>query len=137
MFKAIIRARLERYVKKYFKKHPEVKLVAVAGSVGKTSTKIAIGTVLSEKYRVRLHEGNFNSDLSTPIAMLGVSYPDDIRKLGHWHQTFKAMRQRIKQPTDVDVIIQEVGTDAPGQVLILREERAPVAIATQVFRGKE
>jgi len=116
MFKFIIRARLERYVKKYFRAHPEVKLVAVAGSVGKTSTKIAIGTVLAEKFRVRLHEGNFNSDLSTPVAMLGVDYPEDIRNLKHWRQTFQAMRQRIKAPTDVDVIIQEVGTDAPGQV---------------------
>lgn len=116
MFKNIVQHRLERYARKYFKKHPEVKLVVVAGSVGKTSTKIAIATVLSEKYRVRLHEGNYNSELSTPVAMLGVSYPEDIRKIKHWHQTFKAMRQRIKQPTDVDVVVQEVGTDAPGQV---------------------
>ncbi len=116
MFKKYIRSKLERAVKKYFAKHPEVKLVVVVGSVGKTSTKIAIGTVLSEKYRVRLHEGNHNSELSAPLAILGVEFPEDIRKLGQWLKVFKAIRKRIKQPTDVDVIVQELGTDRIGQI---------------------
>lgn len=116
MFKYTIRTRLERAVKKYFKVHPEVKLVVVAGSVGKTSTKIAIGTVLNEKYRVRLHEGNHNSELSAPLAILGVDFPTDIRSLSQWRAVFKAIRQRIKEPTDVDVIVQELGTDRIGQI---------------------
>ena len=116
MFKSYIRSKLERAVKKYFQKHPEVKLIAVVGSVGKTSTKIAIGTVLSEKYRVRLHEGNHNSELSAPLAILGVEFPEDIRKLGQWRDVFKAIRKRINQPADVDVIVQELGTDGIGQI---------------------
>jgi len=116
MFKSHIQAKLERAVKKYFKKHPEVKLVTVVGSVGKTSTKIAIGTVLNEKLRVRLHEGNHNSELSAPLAILGVEFPDDIRSIKQWRTVFKAVRLRIKQPTDVDVIVQELGTDAIGQI---------------------
>jgi UDP-N-acetylmuramoyl-tripeptide--D-alanyl-D-alanine ligase len=116
MFKNYIQSKLERAVKKYFKKHPDVKLIIVVGSVGKTSTKIAIGTVLSEKFRVRLHEGNHNSELSAPLAILGVDFPEDIRKLGQWLAVFKAIRQRIKQPSDVDVIVQELGTDRIGQI---------------------
>lgn len=116
MFKKYIQKKLEKSVRKYFTTHPEVKLVAVAGSVGKTSTKIAIGTVLSQALRVRMHEGNHNSELSAPLAMLGVAYPEDIRSFGQWRTVFKAVRQRIKQPADVDVVIQELGTDAPGQI---------------------
>lgn len=116
MFKSYIQSKLERAVKKYFKKHPEVKLVAITGSVGKTSTKIAIGTVLAQKLRVRLHEGNHNSELSAPLAILGVEFPDNIRSLWQWHTVFKAVRARIKQPTDVDVIVQELGTDGIGQI---------------------
>lgn len=116
MFKKFIQRKLEKSVKKYFAKHPEVKLVAVAGSVGKTSAKIAIATVLSEGLRVRLHDGNHNSELSAPLAMLGVTYPDNIRSLGQWRTVFRAVRQRIKQPADVDVVVQELGTDAPGQI---------------------
>lgn len=111
-----IRFKLEKAVKQYFKKHPAVKLIVVVGSVGKTSTKIAIGTVLGEKYRVRLHEGNHNSELSAPLAILGVDFPENIRKFGQWWNVFKAIRERIKQPNDVDVIVQELGTDAIGQI---------------------
>ena len=116
MFKNFIQSKLERAVKKYFKKHPEVKLVVVAGSVGKTSTKIAIGTVLSERFRIRLHEGNHNSELSAPLAILGVEFPEDIRKISQWRTVFKAVRRRIKEATDVDVIVQELGTDGIGQI---------------------
>jgi UDP-N-acetylmuramyl pentapeptide synthase len=108
MFKKFIQSRLERAVKKYFIKHPEVHLIAVVGSVGKTSTKIAIGTVLSQSFRVRLHEGNHNSELSAPLAILGIDYPENIKKIGQWHAVFKAIRKRIKQPSDVDVIVQEL-----------------------------
>ncbi len=116
MFKKYIQAKLERAVKKYFKKHPEVKLIAVVGSVGKTSTKIAIGTVLAEKYRVGLQEGNHNSELSAPLAILGIEFPDDIRSIRQWMAVFSAVRKRIKWPTGVDVIVQELGTDGIGQI---------------------
>lgn len=116
MIKSHIQNKLERAVKKYFIKHPDVKLVVVAGSVGKTTTKIAIGTVLAQKYRIRLHEGNHNSELSAPLAILGVEYPNNVHNLFAWWRVFRAVRRRIKQPADVDVIIQEIGTDAPGQI---------------------
>jgi UDP-N-acetylmuramoyl-tripeptide--D-alanyl-D-alanine ligase len=116
MFKSIIRKRLEKYVTKYLQRHPEVRLIIVVGSVGKTSTKMAIGTVLSQRYRVRLHEGNHNAELSAPLALLGVEYPDNVKSVGEWLRVFKAAKQRIKDPTDVDVIVQEVGTDGIGQV---------------------
>lgn len=116
MFKKIIQKKLENYVKAYFKAHPEVKLIIVAGSVGKTTTKIAIGTVLSERFRVRVHEGNHNAELSAPLAILGIEYPEDIKNVLAWLAVFKAARLRIKQPADVDVVIQEVGSDRIGQV---------------------
>lgn len=116
MFKNYVQRKLEGYVKKYLRVHTDVKLIIVTGSVGKTSTKVAIGTVLSEKFRVRLHEGNHNAELSTPLAILGIEYPEDLKSVSAWLTIFKAARQRIKQPSDVDVIVQEVGSDRIGQV---------------------
>lgn len=116
MFKRFVQKKLENYVRTYFKKHPEVKLVTVTGSVGKTSTKIATATVLSQRYRVRLHEGNHNSDISAPLAILGIDYPTNIHSIGAWLSVFAAARRRIHEATDVDVIIQELGTDHPGEV---------------------
>lgn len=115
MFKALIQKRLELYVKKYFTKHPEVKLVAVTGSVGKTSTKVAIATILSERFKVRLHKDNHNTNMSAPLAVLGIEYPKNIKNPREWLAIFSAARQRINDPTDVDVIIQELGSDRIGQ----------------------
>jgi len=116
MFKNYIQKKLETYVTKYLRRHPDIKLIIVTGSVGKTGTKVAIGTVLSERFRVRLHEGNHNAELSGPLAILGIEYPDDLKNIWTWLTIFRAARRRIHQPSDVDVIIQEVGSDRIGQV---------------------
>lgn len=116
MFKAYVQKRLEKYVKEYFVQHPEIKLVVVTGSVGKTSTKVAIATVLSERFRVRLHEGNHNTHMSTPLAVLGIEYPEQLKSVRAWLEVFKAAKERIAAPTDVDVIVQELGSDRIGQV---------------------
>lgn len=116
MFKKIIQYKLEKYVVKYFKKHPEVKLIVVAGSVGKTSTKRAIATLLSRRYRVALQEGNHNTHMSAPLAILGIEYPENIKSIGAWISVFRAARQRIAEPSGTDVIIQELGADHPGDI---------------------
>lgn len=116
MFKQFIQRRLESYVRSYFKKHPEVKLVAVAGSVGKTSTKTAIATVLSKKFRVRMQDGNHNTHLSAPLGILGIDYPDNVRSMVQWVRVFRAAKKRIHDASDVDVIVQELGTDRPGDL---------------------
>lgn len=116
MFKSFIQSRLESSVRKYFQKHPEVKLVAVAGSVGKTSTKTAIATVLAKKYRVRMLEGNHNTEMSAPLGILGIDYPNNVRSPFEWLRVMRAIRRRINEPTDVDVIVQELGTDRPGEI---------------------
>lgn len=116
MFKKFIQRKLEKYVVKYFETHPEVKLIVVAGSVGKTSTKRAIATLLSQRYRVALHEGNHNTHLSAPLAILGIDYPGKIKSIGAWLSVFAAARERIKQPSGTDVIIAEIGADHPGDI---------------------
>lgn len=116
MFKEYVQKKLEKYVVKYFKAHPEVKLIVVAGSVGKTSTKRAIATLLSQRYRVALHEGNHNTPISVPVAILGINYPENIKSITAWISVFRAARRRIKDPTGVDVIIQEIGADHPGDI---------------------
>ncbi len=116
MFKNYVRKKLEKYVKEYFSRHPEVKLIVVAGSVGKTSAKVSIGTVLSQRYRVRLHEGNHNTEFSAPLAILGIDYPENVKSIKAWRLVFAAAQERIRQVSDVDVIVQELGIDRVGEM---------------------
>jgi UDP-N-acetylmuramoyl-tripeptide--D-alanyl-D-alanine ligase len=133
MFKRFVLKQLQNYVRRYFAKHPEVKLVAVVGSVGKTSTKRALADILSRRYRVRMHEGNHNSEFSVPLAVLGVDYPRSVHNPFAWLAVFRAARLRIKQPTDVDVVIQELGTDHPGDILKFGTYLVPdIALVTAV-----
>lgn len=133
MFKKYVQRKLEKYVVKYFRKHPEVKLVVVAGSVGKTSTKRAIATLLSQRYRVALHEGNHNTPMSVPVAILGINYPGDVHSIGAWISVFRAARERIKEPTGVDVIIAEIGADHPGDIVAFGKYLKPyIGVVTAV-----
>jgi len=132
MLKKYVLWRLRRLTKKYFKRHAP-KLIVVVGSVGKTGTKVAIATVLGEKYRVRMHEENHNTEFSAPLAMLGVKYPTNPHSMSQWLQVFGAMKKRIKSDSDVDVIVQELGIDAPGDMKHFSQfMHADIAVVTAV-----
>lgn len=116
MFKKYIQNRIEKYAHKYLAKH-KPKLILITGSVGKTTTKLAIAAVLSQKYRVRVHEGSHNTHMSVPMGILGIAYPDNIRSISAWLTVRSAAKKRIRNgENDCDVIVQELGTDQPGDV---------------------
>ncbi|MFA6463673.1 MAG: hypothetical protein WCV55_01555, partial [Candidatus Paceibacterota bacterium] len=46
-------------------------IIAVTGSVGKTSTKDAIFTAISPFYHVRKSSKSYNSDIGIPLTILG------------------------------------------------------------------
>lgn len=50
----------------------DIPVVAVTGSVGKTSTKDIISHVLSMKYKVKKTEGNYNNHIGLPMTILGL-----------------------------------------------------------------
>lgn len=132
-YKARVQKKLEEAVVAYFTAHPEVRLIVVTGSVGKTSTKTAIATMLSQRYRVRMHEGNHNTAMSVPLAILGIPYPENVRSFSAWRDVLKAARTRILAPTDVDVIVQELGADHPGDIVAFGRYLKPhLAVVTAV-----
>lgn len=133
MFKKHVQKKLEKYVKKYFLAHPEVKLIVVAGSVGKTSTKVAVAEVLAQQYRVRMSLDNLNTEIGAPMGILGIGMPENIRSMKAWRRVFKTARNRIKSPTDVDVIVQEIGADKPGDIAAFAQYLRPyIAVVTAV-----
>lgn len=111
-----IEKKLEALVKKYFEKHPDIRLIAVVGSVGKASTKHAIGTLLSARYRVRMHDEVEQSRLGVLLSLLGIDVParNDFFTL---YSLLRAARYRVRHASDVDVVVQELPTRAPGVML--------------------
>ena len=64
----------------------DIKVVGITGSVGKTSTKEMIASVLSQKYCVHKTLGNFNNEWGLPITIFemnekGVNHFGEMRRL--------------------------------------------------------
>lgn len=132
-FKNYVRQKVEGYTKTYFETHQQVRLIAVVGSVGKTSTKLALAAMLGQHFRLRLHEGNHNTEMSAPLAIMGIKYPDDVRSITQWRRVFRDAILRINAPPDVDIIIQELGADHPGDIMDFGRYLKPeMAIVTAI-----
>lgn len=54
------------------------KVIGVTGSMGKTTTKEFIGTILEKKYRVAKTPGNANSQVGLPLALLNGAGNEEI-----------------------------------------------------------
>ncbi len=58
------------------KKHIDIPIIAVTGSVGKTSTRQMIASVLSKKYNVLVTYKNYNSNIGLPLMLLKIERQD-------------------------------------------------------------
>lgn len=113
-------------------KRNNYKIVAITGSVGKTSTKKAITRVLSSKFKVLSSEEGYNTELGLPLILLEKKVPKN--NLG-WFlllliSPIVAMKRR-----DYDYCVLEMGADSPGDIEYLTKIARPnIAVVTSVFR---
>ncbi len=56
----------------YYRKQLDIKVVGITGSVGKTSTKEFVASVLAKGYRVHKTQGNFNNEVGLPLTVLQI-----------------------------------------------------------------
>jgi len=97
-------------VKKY---HP--KIIAITGSVGKTSTKDAIFTVLSKFKTVRKSEKSFNSEVGLPLTILGL--PNGWDDPFIWFENIiRGFYQIIFKVSYPEYLVLEVGVGKPGDI---------------------
>ena len=87
-----------------------IPVVAITGSVGKTTTKEMISCVLSGKYRVSKTQGNHNNNLGLPITVMEMPADTELAvlELGMNHFGEMSYLTSIAQP-DV-VVITNIGT---------------------------
>lgn len=86
----------------------DVKVVAITGSNGKTTTKDMLASVLSKKYNTAFNKGNENNEIGVPLTLLNLS-------------------------EDTEVAIVEMGTERFGEIIVLTTMAKPnVAIITNV-----
>lgn len=65
----------------YYRRSLGIQVVGVTGSVGKTSTKEMIASVLKEQYNVHKTAGNFNNEIGLPLTVFGLTDEHEIAVL--------------------------------------------------------
>lgn len=100
---------------KYLRMHRNVKVVGITGSVGKTSTKDMIYSVVSTKYKTLKTLGNYNNHIGLPLTIL--RYQDEevmILEMGMNHLGEIDYLTQIAKP-DI-AAITNVGTAHIGEL---------------------
>jgi UDP-N-acetylmuramoyl-tripeptide--D-alanyl-D-alanine ligase len=120
ILKQIVINLLELEAKAVLKKY-KPKIVAITGTVGKTSTKDAIYTALSNFYFCRKSQKSNNSELGIPLSVLGLKTADDssvsIKSLIGWGKNILDGLDILILPHHYpEWLILEIGTDRPGDI---------------------
>ncbi len=92
------------------------RIVAVTGSVGKTSTKDAIYVALRGQGSVRRSEKSFNSELGVPLSIIGAAnaWSNPLAWFGvMMHGVMQILAKRGTYPK---ILVLEVGADRPGDI---------------------
>lgn len=111
----------------------EPTIVAVTGSVGKTSTKDAIALVLGRRFRVRASQKNYNNELGVPFTIMDAKAPG--RSVVRWFGllTWGLVEFLTRDPKYPEVLVLEMGADHPGDLAKLVAIAPPrIAVVTAV-----
>ena len=96
-------------IAKYYRSILDIKVVGVTGSVGKTSTKEVLASVLSERYCVLKTAGNFNNEVGLPLTVLRIRKEHEIAVLEMGISHFGEM-ERLAEIAHPDVcVITNIG----------------------------
>lgn len=99
----------------YLRNHRPVKVVGVTGSVGKTSTRDMVYSVVKQKYKTLKTEGNYNNEIGLPLTIL--RYHDEevlVLEMGMNHLQEMSRLSMIARPDIAG--ITNVGTAHIGEL---------------------
>lgn len=91
-----------------YRRSLSARVIAITGSVGKTSTREMVGACLSSVLKVHLTKANLNNEIGLPATLLNT-------------------------PDDSDVVVVEMGMRGPGEIdLLSRIARPDLAMITNI-----
>ena len=100
---------LLEFAGEYIKKLPYILYrIGITGSVGKTTTKEMLKSVLEKRFKVHANEGNFNNHIGMPMSILSAT-------------------------PDTEIVIMEMGMNHIGEIKALSECLRPnIAVITNI-----
>ena len=102
-------------IAKYKRSLYNIPVIAVTGSVGKTSTKDIIASVVSQKYKTLKTEGNNNNNIGLPLTILKLKDHESlVVEMGMNHFGEISLLTNIAKPTLA--VITNIGTSHIGNL---------------------
>lgn len=113
------------------KYQPDV--IGITGSVGKTSTKMAVQIVLQKDFRVRASQKSYNTETGVPLTVIGSTNPGR-NILGWLGVILKALSLIIWQDKSYpNILILEMAADHPGDIEYLVKFAKPkIGVITSI-----
>ncbi len=110
-------------------------IIAVTGSVGKTSTKEAIYTVLKNHFgenKVRRNKRNYNNEIGVPLTIFGLETGG--KSIAVWFVRFvKIFLMLIFKEKYPKILIVEMGADRPNDIKYLTKfVKAKIGVITAI-----
>lgn len=99
----------------YKRKQYNIPVIAITGSVGKTSTKDIVANVLGQKFKTLKTEGNFNNNIGLPMTILKLKEHEAlVVEMGMNHFGEIRLLTQIAKPTLA--VITNIGTSHIGNL---------------------
>ena len=90
----------------FYRSQLTCKVVGITGSVGKTSTKEMIASVLEQRYKVLKTEGNFNNEIGLPLTIFKIRAKHEVAVLEMGISDFGEMHRLARMNIAIDITCQ-------------------------------
>jgi len=133
----LIQLKLKILSKLILKKY-KPKIIGITGSVGKTSAKEAVYTVLKTKFNVRRNTKNYNNEIGLPLTIIGSDSPG--KSIFGWLGVFfKAGGLILRRDKNYPkILVLEMGVDRPGDMKYLMGiAKGDIGIVTLISHSHE
>lgn len=116
----------------YYLKQLNIPVVGVTGSVGKTSTKEMIASVLQQKYCTLKTDGNYNNEIGLPLTVFRLRGEHEVAVLEMGISDFGEMSRLTKIARPDIAVITNIGWCHLEQ---LKDRDGVLKAKTEIFQG--
>lgn len=122
-----------RRMSSFYLRRNKIEVVAITGSAGKTTAKIAIGQLV-EREKIYVPTESYNTDISLPLTIFREKIPSKIVSLNNWSKIIWSMCTKLFKRAPYKRIVLEMGADKPGDIAHLTSYIKPsIAVVTTVL----
>lgn len=97
-------------IAEFYRENLQITVIGITGSVGKTSTKEMVASVLETKYKVLKTEGNFNNEIGLPLTILKIRKEHEVAVVEMGISDFGEMHRLSKIAKPDVCILTNIGT---------------------------